>query len=74
MYDRVSKLLFFFFLRSLITYLGYRQMNYEHFTLEVDFLHLRPAEVIRFTGSLKREDPVMVYSQVQLRSLMILKS
>lgn len=55
------------------TYLCYRQVNYEHFTLEIDFLHLRPAEVIRFARALKRKDSMMVYTQVQLRSLVILK-
>lgn len=49
-------------------------MDYEHFALVVDLLNLRPAEVIRFAGTLEREDPAVVDTQVQRRTLVILEA
>lgn len=48
-------------------------MNDEHLALVINFLHLRPAEVVCFARTLEREDSVMIYSQVQWCAFMILK-
>lgn len=42
-------------------YLGYGQVDNKHLALVVNLLNFRPAEMVRFFGSLESEDATVIY-------------
>jgi hypothetical protein len=56
-----------------IKYLIKNDMNYEHFTLKVDFLNLRPTKMIHFLTALECKYSSMINTQIKLISSLILK-
>lgn len=56
-----------------ITYLIKNDMNYEHFTLKVDFLDLRPTKMIHFLTALECKYSSMINTQIKLIASLILQ-
>lgn len=49
------------------------EVRNEHFTLVVQLLDLRPAEVLRLAAGRKRIDAAMIDAQIQLRPSVVLR-
>ena len=72
-YNRLLKIAELGLLNCWDCHLVYRQMNDEHLALVVDLLHLRPAEMIRFSWALESEDPAVIDAEEKLNALVILQ-